>query len=130
MVTCTAMASGILLANLPGNLPFLPQDPVQLRIHELIPLAQMFPLAAFIAHAELLQNPAGRGIVLEMRGEDAMQTEVFESVAQDFTRGLGGVALAPVWNAQPVAQFAVLMLRLQAQADAADLASVSPERDR
>ena len=63
---CTAIASGILLANAVSLLPFPMQDAVKLRIHELIPLAQMFALAAFIAHAQLPQNSAGSGIVPEV----------------------------------------------------------------
>src|ERR1700683_3809011 len=120
------MASGILLA----ILPFLPQHAVQLRVHELIPLAQMFALAAFVAHAQLHQNAAGRWIVPEVRGEDAMQTKVNESVAQHFTRSLSRVSLAPIGHAQPVAKFGVLVWVLDAEAYAANLTAITAQGGR
>src|SRR5579859_8141876 len=130
MVTCTAMASGILLAILPGNLPFLPQNSVQLRIHELIPLAQVLALAAFVAHPKLHQNPPGNPVVFEMRGKDAVQAKILKSVAQHFSRSLCRIALSPVRHTEPVAEFAVLMLVVDAQPNAANLPPVSAEGDR
>src|SRR5271165_278288 len=130
MVTCTAMASGILLANPSRNLPFPPQHPIQLRIHELIPLAQVFALATFVTHAELDKNPSRSGVVLEMRREDAVQLQVFKSVAQHLASCFGRVALSPIRHAQPVAEFGVLVLGIDAQPDAADLAAVTAQRGR
>src|SRR3974390_2799280 len=109
MVTCTAIASGILLANLLFLLPFPPQDAVQLGINKLVPFAQIVSRG---------------GILFEMGGVNAMQAEIFESVTQHLSRRLGGIALAPILHAQPIAQFGVLMRRVDAETDATDLASV------
>src|ERR1700685_3337530 len=105
MVTCTAIALGILLGNLSGNLPGIlplwPQDAIQLRIHKLVPLAKMLALAAFVTHAELSQNLSRGGIVFEMRSENSVQLQIFKSVAQHFPSCLCGVALPPIRRAQP-----------------------------
>src|ERR1700692_3092356 len=53
-----------------------------------------------------------------MRSEDAVQSKIFESVAQKFSRRLRRIALSPVRHAQPVAQFGLLMLQGKPQADA------------
>src|ERR1700733_13363250 len=120
------MASGILLA----LLPFLPQHAVQLRLHELLPLAQIFVLPDFVAHAQLHQNAAGRWIVPEVRGEDAMQTKVNESVAQHFPRSLGRISLSPIGHAQPVAKFGMLVWVLDAEAYPANLTAITAQGGR
>ena len=63
----------MLLGFLTRNIPLRPQDAVKLRIHELVPLAQVLALAAFVTHAELQQNSSRGRIMLEMRSEDAVQ---------------------------------------------------------
>ena len=109
----TAIASGILLGNLAGILPFAPQDSVKLGIDKLVPLAKMLSLASFVAHAELLAGLSRRRIVLEVRGMDAIQLQVLEAVSQHFSRRLGRVALSPVVDPEPVSDFSVLMLLLR-----------------
>src|SRR5215469_18927732 len=104
------MASGILLASLPGNQPFLPQEPVQLGIDELIPLAEMLALASLIAHAELFQNSARSWIVFEVRREDSVQAEVLESVAEHLLPRFGRVALSPIRHSKPVAELSMMVL--------------------
>jgi hypothetical protein len=59
---------------------------------QIVPLAQMFALAALVAHSQLLENFSGRRIVFEMRCENAVQGKVFKSVAQHFARRLRRVA--------------------------------------
>src|SRR5215469_7023278 len=87
----------------------------------------MFALAAFVAHAQLAQNVSRRRIVLEMRGKDAVQAEIAESEAQHFAPGLGGVTLSPIRDSQPIAEFGVLVMSIDAQADAADLPPVAAQ---
>src|SRR5579859_5751162 len=52
-----------------------------------------------------------------MRGEDAVQSQVFKSVAQDFPPSLRCVSVPPVGNTEPIAKFGVLMIWCKPQAD-------------
>src|SRR5438270_11804593 len=58
-----------------------------------------------------------------------MQMKHFKTIAQHFSRGFGRVALAPIRQAEPVSNFGMLMLRIDAKADAADLPAVSAQSD-
>ena len=89
----------------------------------------MLPLTALVAHAQLAQDISRCWIVLEMRGEDAVQAEVVKTVTQHRARSFGGIPLSPVGNAEPIAEFSVLMLGVNRQADAADLPPVAAQRD-
>ena len=70
----------------------------------------MFPLTAFIAHAKFLQDSARCGIVFEVRREDSVQAEIFESVAEYLLRRFGRVALSPIRHPKPIAEFGMLVL--------------------
>ena len=67
--------------------------------------------------------------MFEMRGENAVQLEIFKSVAQHFPRGLGSKALAPIRYAQPVAKFGVAMLRVEPESNSSKLTSVNTMGD-
>src|SRR5579864_8181201 len=53
-----------------------------------------------------------------MRGKDAVQTKVLESVAQDFPRRFRRIALSPIRHANPVAKLGMLMFQGKSQANA------------
>src|SRR4029077_19517959 len=90
----------------------------------------MFALAAFVAHPKLHQNPARAWVLFEMRGEDAVQPKVCESVPQHFLPRLCRIALSPVREAKPVTKFGVVMLVVDAQPDAANLPPVGTQGNR
>src|SRR5947209_6654930 len=122
--------SSILLGNVFAALPFLPQKAIEFRIHKLVPLAKVLALAALVTHPKFPENSSGRGIVMEMRGENPMQVQIFKAIADQFPRCLRRVALAPVGSAEPVSEFGMLMFRIQTQSGAAVLPAVTAQRNR
>ena len=84
----------------------------------------MFSLAAFVAHPQFRQDSSGAGIVLEVQCEDAVQMQLFKTVAHEYPRGFRGIALPPIGHAHPVAQFGMLMLLVDHQPNAANQLSI------
>jgi hypothetical protein len=68
--------------------------------------------------------------VLKMRGEDTMQLEIFEALAQHLSRRFGRIAFSPIRRSEPVAKLGVLVLLVDTQANATDLASIIAESNR
>ncbi len=77
-------------------------------------------------HPEFQENSGGGGIAGHAHRGDAMEFEVVESVANHGAACLAGVAVSPVGDADPVAEFGLLMFRLEHEANAsAELAAVA-----
>src|SRR5277367_2093885 len=110
--------------------PLLTQYPVELEILELAPFHQMSAHPALALHAQLDQYSAGRRITRGVGGVDAVQPQLLEAVADQFPRRLGGVAVSPVGDADPVAQFGMLMSHVRAQNGPAHQAKTAEQRDR
>src|SRR5256885_16786143 len=89
----------------------------------------MLALAALVLHANFRQNAAGCGIVFEVGSEDAVQSERVKTITNHFVGGFRGVSVSPERYAKPIAQLGVLMVLLDAKADASDLAAVAAQCD-
>jgi hypothetical protein len=90
------------------------QHPVQIEVVEFAPLADMRPLAAFVSHADLLQD-ARRCCILPDAGRiDTSQLQRFEAVVQCRARCFGRITTSPKGNSNPVAEFGVLMILVDA----------------
>ena len=68
-------------------------------------------------------------VAFEVSGEDAVEFELLESVADDSAGSLGGVAAAPERNTNPIAEFGALMLHVGMEADAATDTAVVAKAD-
>src|SRR5258706_16426065 len=100
MVTCTAMAIGI-LRPLPDRY-FLAKNGVHLQINKFAPLENGLPRTALVLHANFAKNVSGCPVALEVSGEDAVECELLESVLDNGPGCLGCVAVAPVGNTDPI----------------------------
>src|SRR5690348_10673456 len=96
------------------------QDAIRLNILERIPLFQMPAHTPLVLHADLLHHSSRSRVAGEVSGEDAMQANYVESVAQDGCRRLGCIALAPVLLADPITKLRSGMRRSNIQPDCAD----------
>src|SRR5262249_29464043 len=64
---------------------------------------------------------------LEMRREDSMKSQIFESIPQHLARSLGSISVSPISHSEPVAKLGMPMLPLNAHANSANLVSVWAE---
>src|SRR4029077_19711048 len=71
------------------------QHAVALEVMKRIPLADMPPEAAFIAHADFAQYSAGGDVVCEEGCIEGVQPQPLDPVVQDGGSRFGGVTLAP-----------------------------------
>jgi hypothetical protein len=76
----------------------------------------MLPGAAFVSHAQFLEDPSGGGISPEVGGMDSIQIEMGEGKFQYRMTRLGAVPLPPVRPANPVSEFRPLEIGLDDQA--------------
>src|SRR5258708_36975032 len=111
MVTCTAIAPGILRL-LPGRGHFFAENGVHLQINKFAPFENSLPRTTLVLHANLAKNVSRSFVALEVSGEDAVEIELLESVADNGARRLRSVAVAPERNANPIAEFGALMLHV------------------
>lgn len=109
--------------------PFATENSVAFYVQERAPFVLVLAQGAFVAHAEFGENPGGGGIVGHAGGGDAVQLQGFESVANHGLGSLGGIAVSPVGNADPVAEFGMVVLGFDPEADAAAEHAVSAQRD-
>src|SRR5579863_379255 len=128
MVTCTAIAIGILRL-LWGRRHFFAKDGVHLEVEKLAPLENRPPRATLMLHADLAEDVSGGLVAFEVRGENAVEIELLESITDDGAGGLGGIAMAPVGDAKPVAEFSSLVLHVGMEADAAAEAPIAAIAD-
>ncbi len=78
----------------------------------------MLPQRPLVTHSELLHHASGGGIGAEVLRKNAVIAPRERPIAQRRCR-LGRVASAPVFRADPVAQLAVVAVRVVGQADTA-----------
>ena len=97
-----------------------PENPADDEVFVLAPFAAVAAEDAFLLHAELGHHAARGGIAGEVIGEDSLEFQHFECVAEDGSGGFGADALVPPGFADPVAEFAVMIHLIQQQADGAN----------
>src|SRR6185369_8951767 len=105
------------------------ENRIKLDVHEIPPFQDVLPHAAFVLHPDLLQDSSRSRVVFEMSSEDAVQVGFLKSVFHHGTCRLGGISLAPIWNANPVPQFRALVFRIGMQPEAANQSSASAQPD-
>src|SRR5215470_7777316 len=99
MVTCTAIALGILLH---ASQEVFAKNGVAFEINELVPLTNCLSHSPLVLHSELFENFAGRVVSGEMRGENTIEFQLLKAIANNRPGRLCGVAVAPKWYANPV----------------------------
>src|SRR6202140_464889 len=79
----------------------------------------MAPLAAFATHADFSQDSCRRGVVSEMASEDSVQLKSLESILNHNPGCFRGIALPPIRDTNPVAQFGATMVGFDPKSHAA-----------
>src|SRR5262249_8624739 len=79
--------------------------------------------------AALLQHPARGRIAHPRAGDEHVAAEIAEGMIDDRARGLGGVALAPVAHAEPIAEFGLGPVALVDPAGADDPATLRGDQE-
>ena len=69
-----------------------------------------------MAHTDFLQDSRGRYIAREVRGINAAQAQCVKSVLDNRSGRFGCVPISPIWRADPVAEFGVLVSGRDTQA--------------
>src|SRR5436189_3119037 len=127
MVTCTAMALGILL---PLSSHVFAKDGVLFDVNKTVQFPKRLPHATFILHADFLQNSSRGVIAQKMGGIDAVEFEVFESISHYGPCRLGGVTISPERHTNPITKFCALVVIIGMKADAAAQATVFANPDQ
>src|SRR5262249_36535562 len=98
----------------------LAQDAVRDDVLVAVPLPGVTPQEALAAHAELLEHAPAGGVAPEVVGDDLVELERLEAQAEHGRGRFGGVALAPVRDADPEAELGAVVGVVAVEADAAD----------
>src|SRR5438067_6018442 len=99
MVTCTAMALGILL---PLSSHVFAKDRISFDVDETVQFPKRLPQPTFVSHADFLQNSSRSVIAWKMGGIDAVEFEVFESISHYGLCRLSGVTVSPERHTNPI----------------------------
>ena len=77
----------------------------------------MLAAKTFLLHSAFLHDSPGRGIHSKMESEYLVQREMFESILNQFSGGIGAVAIVPERHPDPIPHDAHLVFKVQVKVD-------------